>query len=122
MQKTSFRTKVIAAAAACAMSAGIVALSAAPAQANSSQTITSTQSTIEIQNNVICNYTVSAAGGLWVRDAPAGDQVYSLDDGSNARAYQNRTQSEDGILWRQLADGNWAAANYLNWDGSDCLV
>ena len=104
------------------MSAGIIALSTAPAQANSSQTVTSTQSNVEVQSNVLCNYQVNASGGLWVRSSPGGTQVYSLDDGSNVLAYQNRTQTADGIVWRQLSDGNWSAASYLQWDGNNCLV
>ncbi|QSB06000.1 hypothetical protein [Natronoglycomyces albus] len=122
MRKTT--SKLIAMAAAGALSFGLLATTAGAASASgttTSQNI-STQTDVAPERNVICRYQVRANGGLFQRDAPNGNIVGSLANGSVVLAYQNRVQRAGGISWRQLSNGNWAGASYLHYTGDPCMV
>lgn len=95
-------------------------MSTAPAHSAPTSPNSSSSSEVGAQDQTICYYTVNASGGLNVRSTPGGTIVGSLADGSGVWAHQNRTETANGVTYRQLSNGNWAAASYLNWDGADC--
>lgn len=74
------------------------------------------------QDDVFCHYTVTVTAPdlLNVRSQPviANNIVYELAPQTVVTAFRDHTASGSGFTWRQLADGNWAATNWLSQTGS----
>jgi len=75
-------------------------------------------------DDVFCHYTVTAIAGLNVRSGPGVNFSiqYVLSFQQVVTAYRDHTQSGPGsngttISWRQLADDNWAASQWLSQTG-----
>lgn len=79
-------------------------------------------------SDVFCHYTVTATAGLNVRSGPGVNFSiqYVLSFQQVVTAYQDHIQSGPGpngtsIEWRQLADNNWAASQWLGRTGGSCF-